>query len=248
MSEILTTQAGSVLTLSFNRPAKMNALTRAMYAGLAKGLNDAAGDFGIRTVILTSEGDHFTAGNDIVDFMDNPPTSDSSEVAQFLAALLNFPKPLIAAVKGNAVGVGTTMLFHCDVVVASPSANFSMPFASLGLVPEAGSSFLFPALVGYQRAAKIFFTGESFGADAALEMGLIAEIDSDALAGATKIAQHIAEQPPQAIINTKALLKARNHESVAAVMKAEFEIFAMALQSDEAMEAFMKFMAKKGKS
>ena len=248
MSEILATQSGSILTLSFNRPAKMNALTRAMYAGLAKGLNDAAGDFGIRTVILTSEGDHFTAGNDIVDFMDNPPTSDSSEVAQFLAALLNFPKPLIAAVKGNAVGVGTTMLLHCDVVVASPSANFSMPFASLGLVPEAGSSFLFPALVGYQRAAKIFFTGESFGADAALGMGLIAEIDLDALAGATKIAEHIAEQPPQAIINTKALLKARNHESVAAVMKAEFEIFAMALQSDEAMEAFMKFMAKKGKS
>ena len=248
MSEILTTQAGSVLTLSFNRPAKMNALTRSMYAGLAKGLNDAAGDFGIRAVILTSEGDHFTAGNDIVDFMDNPPTSDSSDVAQFLAALLNFPKPLIAAVKGNAVGVGTTMLLHCDVVVASPSANFSMPFASLGLVPEAGSSFLFPQLVGYQRAAKIFFTGESFGADTALELGLIAKIDSDALAGATKIAQHIAEQPPQAIINTKALLKARNHEAVAAVMKAEFEIFAMALQSDEAMEAFMKFMAKKGKS
>ncbi|NCV82416.1 MAG: enoyl-CoA hydratase [Actinobacteria bacterium] len=248
MSEILATQSGSILTLSFNRPAKMNALTRAMYADLAKGLNDAAGDFGIRAVILTSEGDHFTAGNDIVDFMDNPPTSDSSEVAQFLAALLNFPKPLIAAVKGNAVGVGTTMLLHCDVVVASPSANFSMPFASLGLVPEAGSSFLFPALVGYQRAAKIFFTGESFGADAALEMGLIAEIDSNALAGATKIAQHIAEQPPQAIINTKALLKARNHESVSAVMRAEFEIFALALQSDEAMEAFMKFMAKKGKS
>ena len=207
MSEILTTQAGSVLTLSFNRPAKMNALTRSMYAGLAKGLNDAAGDFGIRAVILTSEGDHFTAGNDIVDFMDNPPTSDSSDVAQFLAALLNFPKPLIAAVKGNAVGVGTTMLLHCDVVVASPSANFSMPFASLGLVPEAGSSFLFPQLVGYQRAAKIFFTGESFGADTALEMGLIAKIDSDALAGATKIAQHIAEQPPQAIINTKACSK-----------------------------------------
>jgi len=248
MSEILATHSGSILTLSFNRPAKMNALTRSMYAGLAKGLNDAAGDFGIRAVILTSEGDHFTAGNDIVDFMDNPPTSDSSDVAQFLAALLNFPKPLIAAVKGNAVGVGTTMLLHCDVVVASPSANFSMPFASLGLVPEAGSSYLFPALVGYQRAAKIFFTGESFSADAAFEMGLIAEIDSDAVAGATKIAQHIAEQPPQAIINTKALLKARNHESVAAVMKAEFEIFAMALQSDEAMEAFMKFMAKKGKS
>ncbi len=247
MSEILATQSGSVLTLSFNRPAKMNALTRGMYAGLAKGLNDAAGDFGIRAVVLTSEGDHFTAGNDIVDFMDNPPTNESSDVAQFLGSLLEFPKPLIAAVKGNAVGVGTTMLLHCDVVVAAPSANFSMPFASLGLVPEAGSSFLFPQLVGYQRAAKIFFTGENFGPDAALEMGLIAEIDSDAVAAAMRIAQNIAEQPPQAIINTKALLKARNHDAVAAVLKAEFEIFSIALQSDEAMEAFMKFMAKKGK-
>jgi enoyl-CoA hydratase/carnithine racemase len=248
MSEILNTVSQGILTLSLNRPGKMNALTREMYAGLTKGLNDAAGDFGIRAVVLTSEGDHFTAGNDITDFMNNPPSSESSEVSQFLSALLNFPKPLLAAVKGNAVGVGTTMLLHCDVVVAAPSANFSMPFASLGLVPEAGSSFLFPQLVGYQRAAKIFFTGESFGADAALEMGLIAEIDPDSVAAVTRLALHIADQPPQAIINTKALLKARQHDAVAAVMKAEFEIFAMALQSDEAMQAFMKFMSKKGKS
>lgn len=248
MSEILNTVSQGILTLSLNRPGKMNALTREMYAGLTKGLNDAAGDFGIRAVVLTSEGDHFTAGNDITDFMDNPPSGESSEVSQFLSALLNFPKPLLAAVKGNAVGVGTTMLLHCDVVVAAPSANFSMPFASLGLVPEAGSSFLFPQLVGYQRAAKIFFTGESFGADAALEMGLIAEIDSDSVAAVMRLALHIADQPPQAIINTKALLKARQHDAVAAVMKAEFEIFAMALQSDEAMQAFMKFMSKKGKS
>jgi len=248
MSEILNTVSQGILTLSLNRPGKMNALTREMYAGLTKGLNDAAGDFGIRAVVLTSQGDHFTAGNDITDFMNNPPSSESSEVSQFLSALLNFPKPLLAAVKGNAVGVGTTMLLHCDVVVAAPSANFSMPFASLGLVPEAGSSFLFPQLVGYQRAAKIFFTGESFGAEAALAMGLIAEIDSDAAAAVMRLALHIANQPPQAMINTKALLKARQHDAVAAVMKAEFEIFAMALQSDEAMQAFMKFMSKKGKS
>ena len=247
MSEILTTQEGRVLTLSFNRPEKMNALTRSMYSDLSKGLNAAAGDFGIRAVVLTAEGDHFTAGNDIKDFMNNPPTSDDSEVAQFLAAILNFPKPLLAAVKGNAVGVGTTMLLHCDVVVAGPTANFSMPFASLGLVPEAGSSFLFPQLVGYQRAARIFMTGESFDADSAIEMGLVAAKDADPLAHTMKIAQHIAEQPPQAIINTKALLKAKNHDAVAAIMKAEFEIFAMALQSEEAMEAFMKFMSKKGK-
>lgn len=225
----------------------MNALTRSMYAGLATGLNEAAGDFGIRAVIITSESQHFTAGNDISDFMDNPPTSESSEVSQFLESLLNFPKPLIAAVNGNAIGVGTTMLLHCDVVVASPTAKFSMPFASLGLVPEAGSSFLFPQLVGYQRAARIFMTGESFDAPMAVEMGLVTSIENDPLSEAMKIAQQIADQPPQAIINTKALLKARSHDAVAAVMKAEFEIFAMALQSDEAMEAFMKFMSKKGK-
>jgi enoyl-CoA hydratase/carnithine racemase len=247
MSEIMSRQEGNILVLSFNRPEKMNALTRSMYAGLAKGLNEAAGDFGIRAVIITSESQHFTAGNDISDFMDNPPTSDSSEVSQFLESLLNFPKPLIAAVKGNAVGVGTTMLLHCDVVVASPSTKFSMPFASLGLVPEAGSSFLFPQLVGYQRAARIFMTGESFDAPMAVEMGLVTSIENDPLSEAMKIAQQIADQPPQAIINTKALLKARSHDAVAAVMKAEFEIFAMALQSDEAMEAFMKFMSKKGK-
>ena len=248
MSEILDTRHGAIRYLSLNRPGKMNALTRDMYAGLAHGLNEASEDFGVRAVVITSEGDHFTAGNDIVDFMNNPPTAESSEVATFLAALLNFPKPLIAAVKGNAVGVGTTMLLHCDVVVAAPSANFSMPFASLGLVPEAGSTFLFPALVGYQRAARIFMTGECFGPEAALQMGLVSEISDEALATATKIAEQIAEQPPQAIINTKALLKARHHDSVAAVMRAEFEIFAMALQSEEAMEAFMKFMAKKGSS
>jgi enoyl-CoA hydratase/carnithine racemase len=247
MSEILSRQEGNILVLSFNRPEKMNALTRSMYAGLATGLNEAAGDFGIRAVIITSESQHFTAGNDISDFMDNPPTSESSEVSQFLESLLNFPKPLIAAVKGNAIGVGTTMLLHCDVVVASPTAKFSMPFASLGLVPEAGSSFLFPQLVGYQRAARIFMTGESFDAPMAVEMGLVTSIENDPLSEAMKIAQQIADQPPQAIINTKALLKARSHDAVAAVMKAEFEIFAMALQSDEAMEAFMKFMSKKGK-
>ena len=247
MSEILTSVDKRVLTLTFNRPEKMNALTRAMYAGLAKGLNDAAGDFEIRAVVLAASGEHFTAGNDILDFMNNPPTSDDSEVAQFLASLLNFPKPLLAAVKGTAVGVGTTMLLHCDVVTAAPSANFSMPFASLGLVPEAGSSYLFPQLVGYQRAARIFMTGESFNADSAIEMGLVTAKDEDPLAHVMKIAHHIADQPPQAIINTKALLKAKNHDAVAAVMKAEFEIFSMALQSEEAMEAFMKFMSKKGK-
>lgn len=247
MSQITSRREGALQILTFNRPEKMNALTREMYAGLANGLNEAAGDFGVRAVVISSEGDHFTAGNDIADFMSNPPTNQDSDVARFLGALLEFPKPLIAAVKGNAVGVGTTMLLHCDIVIAGPSAKFSMPFASLGLVPEAGSSYLFPQLVGYQRAAKIFMTGESFSAESALEMGLVASIAEDPIHEALRIGEQLSQQPPQAMINTKALLKASKHDAVAAVMKAEFEIFSLALQSEEAMDAFMKFMAKKGK-
>ena len=245
MSNITVTRSEAVLTISLDRPEKMNALTRDMYADLARALNEAAGDFGVRAVILTSAGDHFTAGNDIKDFLELPPTSEDSTVKLFLDAILEFPKPLLAAVKGNAIGVGTTMLLHCDVVVADPLTSFSMPFVSLGLVPEAGSSLLFPALVGYQRAAKIFMTGESFSADSAQEMGLVAEISKDPYAAVLKIAQQIAAQPPTAIINTKALIKASKHDAVAAVMKAEFELFALALTSDEAMQAFMNFMAKK---
>jgi enoyl-CoA hydratase/carnithine racemase len=247
MTEITSTRHGQTLEISFNRPDKMNAITRAMYAGLASNLNEAAGDFGVRCVVITSQGDHFTSGNDIGDFMSNPPTESDSDVAKFLGALLEFPKPLLAAVKGNAIGVGTTMLLHCDVVVAGPTAKFSMPFTSLGLVPEAGSSMLFPQLVGHQRAAKIFLTGESFSASDAQEMGLVGEIADDPRTKALEIAEKIAQQPPQAVINTKALMKAGKHDATAAVMRAEFEIFALALQSEEAAEAFMNFMSKRGK-
>jgi enoyl-CoA hydratase/carnithine racemase len=247
MSEITSTLIGQTQVIRFNRPEKMNAITGDMYAGLTSALNEVAGDFGVRTVVITSEGDHFTAGNDIKDFMANPLTEESSDVARFLAALLEFPKPLIAAVKGNAIGVGTTMLLHCDIVIAAPNTNFSMPFTSLGLVPEAGSSKLFPELVGYQRAARIFLTGDSFSADEAKEMGLVESISADPERQAMEIATRIGQQPPQAIINTKALMKAGKHDAVAAVMKAEFQIFALALQSEEAAEAFMKFMSKKSK-
>jgi 1,4-dihydroxy-2-naphthoyl-CoA synthase len=247
MTEISSARVGQTQVIRFNRPEKMNAITRDMYAGLTSALNEAAGDFGVRAVVITSEGEHFTAGNDIKDFMSNPPTEESSDVARFLAALLEFPKPLIAAVKGNAVGVGTTMLLHCDIVITAPNANFSMPFTSLGLVPEAGATKLFPELVGYQRAARIFLTGDPFSADEAKEMGLVETITADPEAQAMEIAAKIGMQPPQAIINTKALMKAGKHDAVAAVMKAEFAIFALALQSEEAAEAFMNFMSKKSK-
>ncbi len=247
MTLITSEMDGLVQIIRFNRPEKMNALTKEMYAELARLLTEANGDFGIRAVVLSAVGDNFTSGNDIMDFMSNPPTSEDSTVAAFLGSILNFTKPLIAAVKGYAVGVGTTMLLHCDVVIASESAKFSMPFTSLGLVPEAGSSMLFPALVGYQRAAKIFLTGEEFSPQYAKEIGLVAEIVSDAEVGAIALAKVIAEQPPQAVLNTKALMKASKHDAVAAVMKAEFQIFSLALQSEEFADAVMKKMSQKGK-
>ena len=245
MAEILTMLESQVLSISFNRPEKMNALTRSMYGQLAKELNSADQEFGIRAVVLTSEGNHFTGGNDISDFLEHPPTSDDSTVAAFLSAIHNFSKPLIAAVKGNAVGVGTTMLLHSDIVVASDDAKFSVPFASLGLVPEAGSSFLLPRMVGYHRAAELFLTGESIDANFAAEIGLVNYVSADPYEKAHEIALKIAKQPPQAIINTKALMKANVHDSVAAVMKAEFEIFALALESEEARAEFRKFLNRK---
>lgn len=248
MSEVLASSQGGVLTLTLNRPLKMNAITRAMYAELSSQMKEAAGDFGIRVVVVTAQGPNFTAGNDIFDFVDAPPTGPESEGFVFLQQLHNFPKPLMAVVQGNAVGIGTTMLLHCDVVLATPSAKFSMPFVSLGLVPEAGSSYLFPQLVGYHKAAKIFLTGESFNADEAKEMGLVTTVAEDASEQAMALAKKIADQPPTAVINTKALLKSRSHEAVSAVMEVEGELFRMALGSDEAMQAFAKFMETRGKS
>jgi len=244
---ILRETDGPILTLTFNRPEKQNALTRDMYQSLANAINDAQGDFGIRAVILTSSSANFTAGNDLFDFLNAPPLEPGSPVMNFLEAIHNFSKPLLAAVTGNAIGIGTTMLFHCDLVVADNSAKFSMPFVNLGLVPEAGSSLLFPRLVGHQIASKVFLTGESFNATEAKEFGLIAEISDKPQEAILNYAKQIATQPPNAVIQTKALLKSELHEKVSAVMKAEGELFQMALQSDEAREAFMNFMSKRSK-
>ncbi|NBY38822.1 MAG: enoyl-CoA hydratase [Actinobacteria bacterium] len=245
MSDIVVDRAGSILTLSFNRPTKRNAITHEMYQTLADQLKEAAADFGIRVVVFRGEGDHYTAGNDIGDFLNSPPMDSSSPVINFLSQIYQFPKPIICGVKGNAVGIGTTMLLHSDINICDASAKFSMPFVSLGLVPEAGSSLLFTKLAGYHRAAKIFLTGESFSADYAHEIGLVAEIVNDVDAAVKRYAEVIADQPPGSVLQTKALLKSADHEKVGAVMKAEAELFALALQSDEAREAFFKFMAKK---
>ena len=247
MDLILRQTDGPILTLTFNRPEKQNALTREMYQALADAINEANGDFGIRALVLSTSSAHFTAGNDLFDFLNEPPLEPGSPVMNFLEAIHSFAKPVLAAVSGNAIGIGTTMLLHCDIVVADSSAKFVMPFVNLGLVPEAGASLLFPRLVGHQAASKVFLTGEGFDAKTAKEFGLIAEISETPLEKVREYAEKIAAQPPNAIIQTKALLKSELHEKVAAVMRAEGELFQMALQSDEAREAFMNFLAKRGK-
>lgn len=247
MDLILRQTDGPILTLTFNRPEKQNALTREMYQALADAINEANGDFGIRAIILSTSSAHFTAGNDLFDFLNEPPLEPGSPVMNFLEAIHSFAKPVLAAVSGNAIGIGTTMLLHCDIVVADSSAKFVMPFVNLGLIPEAGASLLFPRLVGHQAASKVFLTGEGFDAKTAKEFGLIAEISETPLEKVREYAEKIAAQPPNAIIQTKALLKSELHEKVAAVIRAEGELFQMALQSDEAREAFMNFLAKRGK-
>ena len=246
MSEIKIEQLGQILHLSLNRPEKKNAITQGMYSTLASNLNNAAGDFGIRSVVISGEGRAFTAGNDILDFM-NEEITLSSPVFHFLKALHDFPKPLIAAVQGNAVGIGTTMLLHCDLIYAAPDSLFQMPFVTLGLVPEAGSSILFPRLVGHAKASEIFLTGRSFTADEALEMRLVNELVSDPRAKALDVAEQISKQPPNAVLNTKALLKSGSHIAIENVMLAEGEMFRIALQSDETQGAFMAFMSSRMK-
>ena len=247
MSQISSEQVGAVLVLKLNRAEKKNALTQEMYQTLATKINEAAADFAIRCIVISSEGDSFTAGNDINDFANNPQMDEGSPVFNFLFAIHNFPKPLIAAVHGRAVGIGTTMLMHCDIVTANSNTVFSMPFVSLGLVAEGGSSYLFPRLVGHAKASEILLTGRNFSAEEALQMGLINQIADDHFAAAMKFANTLAEQPPTAVINTKALLKSGSHEAINQVMRAEGELFKMAIDSDEAQAAFMNFLMKKNK-
>ena len=247
MNEILATSEGSVLTLTLNRPAKMNALTRGMYSSLAEHLRRAAGDFGIRCVLIRAEGANFTAGNDINDFIESSGEVQDSEGFDFLTQICDFPKPIVALVQGQAIGIGTTMLLHCDVVIADLTAVFSMPFVTLGLVPEAGSSYLFPQLVGYQRASHLLLTGESFGAQEAVDMGLVTALAANAEERAQMIAQKISKQPPTAVLHTKALLKSKSYDAVKAVMNAEAELFTLALRSHETREALMSFAVNREK-
>ncbi len=245
--DILTTPKDGVLTIAFNRPQKKNAITAEMYGALADALVQAREDASIRAVMIVGSRDVFTAGNDLQDFMNNPPRGDDSPVFRFLKEISHAPKPLVAAVCGPAVGVGTTMLLHCDLVIAGDNAQFSLPFVQLGLVPEAASSLLLPELFGYQRAAERLLLGEPFGADEALELGLVgAVLPADAVAGHARVqAGKLVALPAAAVRATKRLMKHGRIGAIESRMQLEGEEFRERLQSPEAREAFAAFFERR---
>lgn len=247
LREIVVEQQEGVAQIRFQRPEKKNALTLAMYVGLTAALREAERDPAIRVVILTGSGDSFTSGNDIADFLAAPPSSDESPVFQFLAALRQFSKPLIAAVNGVAVGIGVTMLLHCDLVYARSGAILQLPFVNLGLCPEAGSSLLLPRLVGYPRAAELLLLGEPFRAEQACDWGLINDIGADAEATldlAMAKAQRLARQPPTAVCLTKALLKRAEAEAVRDTLALESQRFMEQLGAPETQATLRAFVER----
>jgi enoyl-CoA hydratase/carnithine racemase len=245
--DIVTEQRDGVLGIQINRPQKKNAITAAMYQAMADALGELERDAGLRVGLIHGVSGMFTAGNDLGDFMVNPPTDEKAPVFQFLLALSGASKPLVAAVTGPAVGVGTTLLLHCDLVYAGEGAQFRLPFAPLGLCPEAGSSFLLPALAGYQRAAEKLLLGEPFGAAEARDVGFVNQVlpDAQLLEHARAQAAKLAALSPAALHATKALMKRGQQAHVQEQMRQEADHFRRLLVSPEAREAFAAFFARR---
>jgi enoyl-CoA hydratase/carnithine racemase len=235
------------MTLTLNRADKKNSFTAAMYAALADALTQAATDPAVRVVVFQGHETVYSAGNDIGDFLNRPPTSPEASVFRFLNALATFPKPLLAAVCGPAVGIGTTMLLHCDLVYAGDNAAFSTPFVNLGLCPEAASSLLMPQRMGHVRAAEALLLGEPFSAESALEWGLVNRIvpPTEANALAQQQAKRLAAKPLASLLETKRLMKMGSAADVAERMNQESAIFGRMLGEPAAKEAFTAFMDKR---
>lgn len=246
-SHILTTTSDRVLSIRINRPEKKNALTLAMYTAMTEALSAAADDPAVRVVLLTGNEQGFTAGNDISDFVAHPPVDLDSPVMRFLRVLTTFPKPLVAAVNGVAIGIGTTMLLHCDLVYAGEGARFHLPFVDLGLVPEAASSLLLPQLVGRRRAAELLMLATPFDAQRSLTLGLVnavyppAEVETVAQAAA----QTLASKAPTALRLTKALMMRGMQDAVEDALILEARQFVQQLRSPEAQEAFQAFLERR---
>ena len=243
MSDILTHTEEGILTITLNRVAKKNSLTGAMYAAISDALEAAAADPVVGVSVIQGHETIFSAGNDIGDFLKAPPSADSP-VIRFLRVISSFPKPLIGAVCGAAVGVGTTLLLHCDLVYAGDNAAFSLPFVNLGLCPEAGSSYLLPRLMGHQRASEALLLGDPFTAETALEVGLINRIvpPAEVHALAHRQAQRLAAKPLASLIASKRLMKQEQAAPVAARLDEEIAIFGRMLREPAAKEALTAFM------
>jgi enoyl-CoA hydratase/carnithine racemase len=245
--DILVSRNGAVTTVQFNRPTRRNALTSEMYAAMATALAEAEADDGVRAILFHGSEEIFTAGNDLEDFVRRPPVGEDTPVFGFLQAVATAAKPLVAAVNGPAVGLGTTLLLHCDLVYAGDNARFHMPFTSLGLVPEFASSYLLPLLAGHQRAAEMLLLGEPFGAQKALEAGMVNRVlpAAQTLDAALQAANKLAALPPKSIRVTKALMKGAHRAAVLAQLKAEGDHFRAMLQEPAARDAFAAFLAKR---
>ena len=247
MNEIITEHSEGILRVALNRPTKKNAMTSSMYVTLAEVFTEAANDERTRVVLWRGAGDSFCAGNDIEDFLKNPPGPGESPQARLMNALADFGKPIVVAVQGAAIGGGTTMLLHCDFVYAGESAKFRMPFIDLAVVPEFGSSCSLPARIGHLRAAELILLGLPFDAKRAAELGLVTRVVSDQilLATAVEAAQKLAAKPAGALQASKRLLKRSVDEQIKAAMKAENEEFSAQVRSEDAKEALTAFLEKR---
>ncbi|NIM40549.1 MAG: enoyl-CoA hydratase [Hydrogenophaga sp.] len=247
MSDILVHTEAGIRTVTLNRVDKKNSITSAMYGAMADALASAVDDPAVRVVLLQGHETVFSAGNDIGDFLNNPPAGLDSPVFRFLKGIATFPKPLLAAVCGPAVGVGTTLLFHCDLVYAGDNAAFSMPFVNLGLCPEAASSLLVPQMLGYHRAAEALLLGEPFMAEAALEVGLVNRVlpPTEANDYAQSVAKKLAAKPLSSLVETKRLMKKGQEERVLRTIAEEGESFGRMLREPAAKEAFGAFMERR---
>ncbi|KQW09092.1 MULTISPECIES: enoyl-CoA hydratase [Pseudomonas] len=242
---LLLDRERGLLTVRLNRAEKKNALTRAMYSQLAQALAMADTDPQIRAVLLTGSSDCFTAGNDIIDFLEQPPNDLDNPVFQFMLSLLDCRKPVIAAVAGPAVGIGTTLLLHCDLVYVSRDARLRMPFVNLGLCPEFGSSLILPRLLGQARAAQLLLLGEGFSGEQAVAWGIATEaLDSGeaALAKAREVALRFESLPAEAVSISKQLMKAPDREQLLRVIEEEGKLFTQRLRSPEAVAALSGFI------
>jgi enoyl-CoA hydratase/carnithine racemase len=249
MSEhVLVEREEGLLTLRLNRLDKKNALTRAMYSRMAEVLQQADADPSVRALLITGGDACFTSGNDVADFLQAPPTSLDSPVFQFMRTLFEFSKPVVAAVSGPAVGIGTTLLLHCDLVYVSRDAVLKMPFVSLGLCPEFGSSLILPRLLGQAKAAELLLLGESFRGEQAVAWGIANQAlanGAETSAKAREMALRFQQLAPSAVADSKRLMRAPGREELRRVIEEEGALFGQRLRSPEAIEALSAFMQRR---